>query len=236
MKQCILGIIALVAVACSQNDSGSDPVGPSQKHLISKITFGGTATVFSYSGDKIVRKETSYSNGETDVTEYTYSGELITKVKSYTRFEDLTTDYIDETTFTYDGDIIVSSINVNNGSVYNSTYQYDKEKLVSRTEYKSNGNVNVYYEYTVDSKGNLITENSMSNDGSYEYNFSYDVKSNMYRDMFPDSFKKIMHIGENNIKTGNGISYTYEYDSYGYPTKQTASDGSNSLSYLIEYK
>ncbi|RMZ60982.1 hypothetical protein D1632_03155 [Chryseobacterium nematophagum] len=247
MKKFIIAFIAL-AITSSCNSSNDDISTPSQPVvnttpiLPTTVSDNLSGTLYNYKysyydGNKI--KEIVQDNGVKYT--YTYSGNNI--IKEQTTFSGQS-KLIKE--FSYASSGMITSVKVTSNLtspttaiVYTKDIQILDNKHIKYDEYSPiSGNVVSSVEAYFDNNGNLIKKV----DGGIEINSTFDTKSNPFNNimgykilnMVEDSIGGLIGegmAGSNNILTMNSATYTYIYNSNGYPTRMTSSSTGRITSY-----
>jgi YD repeat-containing protein len=203
---------------------------------ISKIvtTYLGTIESYTY----------SYVNNLVSKIEYYYSGDIFSSESSFTNFVyqngklisnsvrnihsahgNATMSPLFIVNYSYTGDLISSYLD----TTYNTTgvYNYDStDRLIS----VGSG----VYEYYPD--GNLYKYTTSDPNYNKTYN-SYDTKNNPFRlGGFTSEYLKLNVIPFNNPTSMNNETYTYQYNSAGYPTQKITTDGGLTKTTLYYYE
>lgn len=260
---CLFGALTVLLASCSNDDSSEKAVNAILPKTI-KITNPGYPSensngVLTYEGNKLV----SISNEERR-TDYTYEGNLIVKAITYD-IVDGKNDKTVEESYKYSNGKLSASFYVRNFTweypfgqyAGRSVYTYQNDGTLKRERYSTNSETKVekkdnYDETLTFQNGNLIklvaidTNSSLGNIRTSIYEF--DQKSNPYKNVLGYN----LLIEEENTNANNLVKHTYsyagsesilhsnktsyEYDTNGYPVKQTyyKSDGVT-VSEIIEY-
>lgn len=168
---------------------------------------------YTYTGDVITKiEDTDVQKGITTVGEYTYkNGKIFSVLKSVIHYYYLKPEYESLKKYTHNEDGTVS-------------YQFYKVNSVTGAE---EGQGDISGKLTL-KNGNIVREDW--SDGSYIY--EYDNKNSIYKnvlgfnlllnsDSSPNNLLKSISIYNNYVNTP--VIYQYEYNSEGYPVKSNAS-------------
>ena len=99
----------------------------------------------------------------------------------------------------------------------------NKKKLMKETEYRSDGTINMWYEYEYDQNGILKTRTSYKPDGTIHKQSEYNA-GELIRTMDYSTDRTLC------------FQYDYEYDEKGNMTKLTAYNDDGTISYISEYE
>ena len=170
---CLLAIVAVSLTSCS-SDSSSDQ-NPSNDVLVRKVIYDygsldyGDTVEYTYNGNKLLKG--LYSDGS--VENFTYSGDLITKI------ELLSEGYVIYTeNFIYDSSNRLIKYNLlEDGFNEQETFVYNNDGTATATYGTGVGaNVSTYY-YENDELIKIV-----GSDG-HTYNYTYDSKNSPYRNV-----------------------------------------------------
>ncbi|RCU44997.1 hypothetical protein EIZ47_01935 [Chryseobacterium lacus] len=240
-------IASVTSVISCTNDNDPLPIVPTgglvPKTIERSYSQGWpTSTVtYTYDGNKI--KEINI-NPQVDVSKgkFTYTGDNITKLEVFSgpNFTPYTVS-----TFEYANDKLskVTSIYNSNTTVRNYTYNTDGTVTeVTTGAYNSNK------KYTL-SSGNIAKTEYLDNNGNVVSTdtATFDAKNNIHKNITGLSkifnleglFWDLIQADANNRLTYNqgtmNTTYTYEYNSEGYPTKRVETKGTNTTTSVITY-
>lgn len=210
-----ISIIALLA-SCKKSDKNSDtPQSKKLKYLTQVTIVQGTTTSFTnYTYDDKNRLSTMKSGDNT--TTYTYNGNNLVSIEVANSSD----SFRDVTAFTYANDGTISSahetIYRNNALSSDIVYNY----LVVNGWITERHHENIYVDkYTHDDKGNVTTFFSAVSNHTTTY--TYDDKPNKCTNGFPNP--NGYSFSPNNTISDGTVTYTYTYDTDGYPTGATLS-------------
>ena len=172
---------------------------------------------FYYEGDKVVRRLYKSLYGDSPGVEEVYS---------------------------YKDGLIVESLSEYKRMVTRIKYYYDSSKnLIKEERYEIYLDTEDTYESSIEYEyrdGNVQTEKlSYKHDYGYKHYYQYDNNFIPTKYSFPDAYKKIRDRSKNNITKyvgedeGFTIEHKYEYNSTGFPVKETYKDGN--VTVLYEY-
>ena len=209
----ISAIVLLASCKKSNNNTENPPVKKLKYLTRSTIVQGATTRFIDYTYDDKNRVSTAKIG--TTTTTYTYNGNNLFSIEAV----DQSAGYRKTTEHTYNNDGSVSSTHdlVYRNNVLSSDIVYNYLIVNGRI-------TEIHFEIyvskrTYDDKGNLI--NSYSGSGNYNTVGTYDDKPNIYTNGFPNP--NGLYFSPNNLVTSsddfkNNLSYTYTYDTDGYPT------------------
>jgi hypothetical protein len=126
-------------------------------------------------------------------------------------------------------------------SLDTSVFTFNDKNQVTRIQSQRAG----YLAYTYDSRGNIATSAGTGADGSVglfdNVTYNYDMQKNPFSQI-PSNNYFFMYIADNdastlinNIQFKNGDTYTYTYNSDGYPVKGTINIGSALIPIYFNY-
>jgi hypothetical protein len=207
----IFSVVVLTLASCSSNDDNtSSPVLPTQ--VIETINYGGnieTSTInFIYNGSKIVRAELG-----SDVADYTYTDNLITKLE-YKRNNEVITRH----EYIYDNNERLINIksfefdDISGDFGSNADYVYNSNGSVSFTVYSGN------LPDLIQSSSGTITLNaeglvaSVVSSTGYSYAYTYDTKNNPFKNIMGGN--KLLFFNDEATNNSNR-NYLSEVVSYG---------------------
>lgn len=222
---------------------------------LAQIITPSSTTTYSYNSQgKIIKTEKSNDpNYQYYYSNYTYNSngyctEIITESKSAPSGTIDKYKYVYEYNGTdqpYQSKQYYWDNATNNWSTtYNqlTSFQYDAIGNVIRVTYEDHYNL-----YTYDTNGNRLSyqEYYLKSGSTTQYfkqresTYTYDNKKNPWENLYPRVVKTFRDSKNNNLDLVNknfnelgatisnsNFSYTYEFNSEGYPTKQTGTDGS----------
>jgi hypothetical protein len=241
----LFSVFTLVLSSCSKDDVVSEvPTSPVVSYVLpSKIidisSNGETSTsLVTYNGNKIVQ---IVDNQEKTV--YTYSGDFITKVESFTNGNTIEGN----TLYTYENNKLKTLVNTE----YNGTLIY-KSKYVFT--HNTNGTVD-FLKYSINTanvetpsgsgkytflNGNLVKEE----EGLMVAVYEYDAKNNPMKNVL--GFDKLLD-DEASINNKTKVTRTYnsgtptvrvyqfDYNAAGYPTEERELNSSNVVDGKVQY-
>jgi hypothetical protein len=122
-----------------------------------------------------------------------------------------------------------------------SVFTFNNKNQLTRIQSRRAG----YLAYTYDSRGNVATSVIVGADNSVQFfdnvTYTYDTQKNPFSQIPPNNYF-FMYIADNdastlinNIQFKNGDTYTYTYNSDGYPVKGTINIGSAVLPIYFNY-
>jgi hypothetical protein len=257
MKQTLFMLLlaAMLATSCSKNNgSTKEPTKQEPTVLLTKVTNltpgdpdnGKALATFTYSGKRLTKAVINHysitPDIETDVFNYNGNGQLTGTTITHTLAN--TYNYL-SSAVTYNGSdpAKITFYKTNNVVASENTLTYQSGKL---TKWYNPNEVEVAYTY--DGNGHntkqVATEYSGGQPNGYVYPVSYltfDNKSNLtqalpywvyFRTGIQEEYLGYMP-GTNNALTvnddGTNLTYSYEYNSNGYPSKITI--GNNTYAY-----
>jgi YD repeat-containing protein len=134
-------------------------------------------------------------------------------------------------TFGYSGGILTSA-NSTWPSIYIANYTYDSSgRLID----KQVGSIHYTYEYYPD--GNLYKYTDSNDPTNNKIYNSYDTKNNPLRlGGFTPEYLTLYAVPMNNPTSMNNETYTYQYNSFGYPTQKITTDGSSTSTTVYTYE
>ncbi|RTY78247.1 hypothetical protein EKL97_14175 [Flavobacterium sp. LS1P28] len=239
---CLVTVTLLVITSCSKDESVSEPVTdtnstePITKVLVKKKirTYSANdivTTTYKYDGNKIV----SASNDGGFVANYTYTGNLITKIE-----ERVDNNFQSSQEYTYvDGKLATEVFKRNYGGTISYAYTYNANGTIS---YKLNQSG------TEGSAGILtIVNGNIVKIETFLYGiltvtqiFEYDNKHNPFKNVLGfnlliDTYKDMFFPNNRTKDSADGpdVNYTFKYDQNNFPTEKkrnnVSSGGSNDL-------
>lgn len=270
MKKLIISSLALFALAsCTSSDDAVEEIQPVDPTTILPTKFTETTqdnqtyvVTFKYDGTKLVE---SNDVGTNEKTVYTYSGDNIVKTQD---FEGTAIVYTREFTYT-NGRVTAEKItNKHSGGtlVYTKNFEYLSDNHVKYNEYSSstyNPGTGVHtnikstlYDVYISNNSNLITATSTYEGQTRTYNYSYDGQNNPMKNV--KGFLKINFllspegdVATNNLLTMNSTytgptngqsssSSVHTYNNNNFPTKTVTTYTStlfptNAHTFLTEY-
>jgi hypothetical protein len=253
MKKAIFlfSVVALFFISCSSSDDDSSN-NQSDFILLKKetrstlpINESGVETInYIYDGNKIKKITT---DTQSYYTEFTYSGELITKieVKSY-EGELLESNFYE---YNANNQLILSRyVGPSNSDFgYKRTFVYNTDGTVSYDEYIGDSISQTEFSATVTLSflNNDVSQYSRTSGNSTTIsNFIYDNKNNFYKNIL--GFDKIFGgsittgifhnvVSEINATAAGGtVTNSYTYNSQGYPITKTSDNTSLTVQYFYE--
>ena len=238
----------LVMTSCSSDDD-SNSVDPVTSALVKKTVStgmdGDRTSLITYNGNKIV----SIVINNVYKTNFTYTGDVITKVESLD--EKNVVDYVAE--YTYANGKVVSFTEKEAGEPYTSktNYTYNSDGTVSFSEISINATTGAVEDdgtgkYTF-KDGNLIkmVNSYVNGSESSVTTYEYDTKKNPYNNIL--GYNLLLDNEEsgsinNSVKrTSVSVSGTYVYattflyDGNNFPTEEKSFDSTGKLENTIQY-
>lgn len=242
MKKTVVILISIILFSCSNDDSGtSEPQLNTEGSLLKKAitSVGGTVIEdadYVCNGNKLAQIKRSTTN----YTNYTYTGNLITKAEIYVNNSLSSTG-----TFTYNSDQLIQSLLLSNTANmgYKSVYTYNPDGTISLTKYEGD----LISQNTVTENFKIFFTNGMVSkrekyqviNGNMEtltYEYTYDTKNNMYNSILGLN-KLTFYDNESALGSSNNVTSTtvtatntsnvavyttqYTYNSYNYPITKT---------------
>ena len=226
--------------------------------------YGQTAIEFVYNGTQLTKAICyAYSATVTQTANFSYNSQgqpnVITFDYSPAPFENSGFDSM--AVFSYNGNVI-DSMNVTNATL--TPFGSSQENVNYTFTYLNNNLINwsvpthVDHNYTFDANGNNIEETYITHDPNNDIiettnNITFDnhpaiAQSIPYWKYFITnpyyySFLLYTPFGTNNVVTSvvqegantYNVAYSYEYNSYGYPSEVTVNGFTSSFSYQFEY-
>ncbi|TRX02032.1 hypothetical protein [Flavobacterium gawalongense] len=227
----LLGVLMLNS--CSSNSETETK--PVDSVLVKKIILTHSANdietfTYKYDGNKIVSRK----NDGGFVSNYTYTGNVITKIEelSDNKFQS-SRDY------TYvDGKVATLVLKTNYDGTDTHSYTYNSNGTVSYKRTRSNG-VNTGILTIVN--GNIV-KNEVFYNGSLSstYTYEYDTKNNPFKNVL--GFNLLLDTNEemfspNNMTQDGGgtpaLNYTFKYDANGFPMERKLSDANYGSSHRL---
>lgn len=239
----LLSATLLTLTSCSKDESVSEPdtdtngTGTVSTVFVKKIirTYSANDIVTStymYNGNKIVLE----SNDGGFVANYTYTGNMITKIE-----EKVNNQFQSSREFTYvDGKVATKVWKRNYGGTTSYAYSYNSNGTVSYKRTQPTGtNTGVL---TI-ANGNIV-KNEVFNNGTLlnTYTYGYDTKNNPFKNVL--GFNLLLETDEemfspnNMIQDGGGsptFNYVLKYNDNGFPTEKKRSDVDRSSDELTQY-
>ncbi|MBS7565774.1 hypothetical protein KHS38_15300 [Mucilaginibacter sp. Bleaf8] len=260
MKQTLsmLLLAAMLATSCSKNNNETEePAKQEPTVLLTKVTNltpgdpdnGKVLASFTYNGKQLTKAVINHysitPDVETDVFNYNPSGQLTGTSITHTRADSY--NYVNSAIIYNGGDIAkITFYKSGNAVASDNTLTYQDGRLVM---WYNPNEVEITYNY--DSNGNNTKQvtkeyNSGKTTGSvYTANYlTFDNKTNLtkalpywiyFRTGLQEDFLSYLP-GANNVLTGNddgtSVTYKYEYNSNGYPSKITTATGTYAYEYI----
>lgn len=248
MKKAILLLLtSFVVLSCSSSDDDTtSPINGHENKLKSieyisyttdehgNHTSYKTKMDFSYGSNGYANKVKVYDEYDNSVRYeyYDYNGNEVEQWRySGTSNENITSNYF------YENGFIYKSINTEDEGPHIKKHKYNNSGDLIETEYLKGQNqqfVSVS-EFVYDNRGNVKKETIEYPQNTISYTYEYDNKNNPFKNVFPKSYLKIIFKGENNIINDNGDIIEYEYNSKGYPVKESQDYGDYTQTTLYEY-
>jgi len=220
-----LAIVAVTLISCSTDDStnSTPPAGATGtllKQIVETYEDGSISTLdYEYSGNKITKLTvvSDFGNGtETEVTNYTYTGEFLTKTEDYT---DGILDYTIDLEYDANDKLITETTIFPGQTPEVNTYVHNADGTVTFNE--AGGSIVVY---TYDN-GDLITEDNTN--GNQDYTIVYDNKNGALKNIhqrevfelmgyyaYNHNFLSYTNTGGASYNENETYSYTYNTDDY----------------------
>jgi len=225
-----IGIATLTS--CTEDDSittpPSDEVGVLLKKIIDTFDDGSTAeTIFTYNGNKLIKTEevADFGNGlETYIDEYTYTGELLTRI-DHSGSDSMGNPDSEYTILEYDA----------SNRLITETYYYASNTDVNTYVHNVDGTITfnesggMIYVYTF-VNGNIIQEDNTNGDS--DYTSTYDNKNGYLKNIHQSEVFALLGdlVFQNNLLTysntgglffNDNEANTYVYNSGDYPVTST---------------
>jgi hypothetical protein len=235
----------LVLTSCSKDDSPTiDPVTSTfVKKMVSTGIDGDVTTSITYNGNKVV----SFVSNNIYKTNFTYTGDLITKVESLDEKNviDSTIEYL------YKDGKVISSTEKEVGAAYNYKikYTYNSDGTVSFEEFKIDTTTGVEKEdgtigkYTF-KNGNLVKRESSYYGSENSVTYEYDAKYNPFKNVLGYNLlldNEELGSANNSVKNTrvSGSTYvntsTFVYDVNNFPTEEKSFDATGKLENTVQY-
>lgn len=259
MKYLSVILLLIIAFASCQKDedhhydsrSPSEPPTEPRCFVNHIIEGNGDNVELEYINNKISEVTEVFSSGAEEMHSiYEYNNGILSSVKVY---ENDTMTHKNEYVIENNRISKVSFFSIDNAgnlvpAAYETHYSYNSDDQISVVEYKENSIVTQRNEYTWEN-GNLKEEKyyTASNGSQFglwsTYAYTYDDQKNPLRgigiDFFVDSYNINNILEKLTSYTSEGSTdrqetYTYEYNSNGYPTKITKVDQNGSVN-IDEY-
>ena len=221
-----LFFLAIGIASCSSSDSAGSS-GVLLRKLITATNSGEYVSTYHYNGNKLdyIRMDDS------EIIDYKYSGDLISEI-NWTDEE----GQINQTTlFFYEADNLVKIVTQRPWQDFENTieFTYNADNTANFTTIGTGwdggmveGNPGKYF---FDDQSNIIKVEQYGPTGTTVVNYTYDNQSNPYYNI--TGMAKVMDYmaGPHNVLTVSGSSvmtYSYQYNSAGYPTSGSLDNGS----------
>jgi hypothetical protein len=220
----------LVITSCSKNEDEIPVVSSSP--LIKKIikNRGGSIEVsyFKYDGNKLV----SISNGTSFIANYTYTGNVITRIE-----ETINNQFQNSMDYTYfEGKLATSVLTRSYGSTISYTYTHNTNGTIS---YQQSNGGSISSGILTLLNGNIV-KNEVRSPTIVTYTYEYDTKNNPYKNIL--GFTLLINESEmyspNNLTVDNrnyGRNYKFKYDTNGFPIERQTFDSSGNSGDLNQY-
>lgn len=221
MKKLLLSLFAFTLFSCVSDDSDIPPANSGLKLVKIVETDLDDNTVLTsslnYTNDQITKVEGSESTGNTFKTEFVYENQNLVREN---HFENNTP--IGYIILNYTGDRVTSTASREEGIDYTNNYTYGNSGFVTSEKQYRNGELDDDRYYDRDNAGNIVR---------YEYDagyiaYSYDTAKNPFSIIYSDAVLKVNgpRFTKNNItketaSNGTVRTYTFTYNSEGYPTE-----------------
>jgi hypothetical protein len=202
----------LTLTSCSKDENTSEPVSSMLvKKKISTYSIDDiVTTTYKYDGNKIV----SASNDGGFVANYTYTGNVITKIE-----ERVNNQFQSSLEYTYvDGKVATEVFKRNYGGTNSYTYTYNANGTISYKLFQSGNETSTGLLTTVN--GNIVKKELFSNGILFSTQvFEYDNKNNPFKNVLGfnlliDTYED-MFFPNNRTKDsadGSDVNYTFKYD------------------------
>jgi hypothetical protein len=232
-------LVCIVLTCCSKNDDDSDQ-GELQTYL-TKITTSNSTTAYYYDeNNRITLEEVTSTSSQVTLYRnfYNNNGQLIERTADYT---DESFDYKYTYHYNAEGNLTKIETYIIEGGAAPSYHQK------SEADYSVPGKISIYrtpyfgtfpylqYEYSLDSKGNVLERlfysPSQILENTTQYTTFDDEKSPeqlLPKTSYVQSFNNNLTYTFTDNTSGelSNLAFTYEYNNDGYPTKSTSNTGS----------
>jgi hypothetical protein len=240
MKKLFLFVLAslLSLNSCSNIESKQS----AKNEILPKkiITTSGTGSIISstditYDGNKIIG--TKSSSGEYQI--YKYTGTFLTRIESY----DASGKLVLEDNYTYANGKLDKNVFIDNGSTpIETTYTYNQDGTISFVESRLQGSFLTNGKFFL-TNGNITSIETSNTNYTGTYTFEYDSKNSPtknflgYNLLLPGNNYEILQSKNNLLKyveKGNTETFSYVYNSDGYPTERKIYHNGN-LESIVQY-
>jgi hypothetical protein len=238
----VLGLMICLAAGCKK-DNQSKKIYLLKEEIIDEGSQSGLPDTTTYSYDDNNRMTTIVTGSHPDQLSYAISYDGQGRVSVGKKINNNGALVI-EFDFFYRADTVGYYSYGPNFAHDTTVFIFNDKKQLVRKQTKHSG----YQILTFDSRGNVSSSEYFNADGSndlYNYtNYEYDSQKNPFVDMAPNNyfFMYLAYVDEssliNNVVIKNADTYTYTYNSDGFPVKAMADFGrtlaSISYNYIIK--
>lgn len=246
MKKIILLLIAISLVSCSNDDNSSPDENSIPAQKPSRIVTLGLSSIgfnnIEYENNKILRENYYYGA----FTQYTYTGNLITKLQKFD--SDKSIQFTIE--YSYTNGKLASSVKwmgKDDTEYYKIKYVHNNDNTVTFQEFYRNPIKGVEEKTALSGtltykSGNLVKSEVKNFDTFSVYNYEYDTKNSPLKNVvgFNLLLDREHDLSVNNVIKISGIvtkttgnketsyylsTYTYDYDENDFPTERKNFDG-----------
>ena len=219
----LLSIISIVTIffVCSALINNDISSTDNQIKLV-RITEGEEITNLFYQNNVLVKTVSSNpSNDYSSVNELLYEKNKLKKRMYYDLLSSGKKENLETITYNYNGNLISDEISRTSDSTFFSSYKYNSDgRLKNKSEFNSKGLLQVTFEYSYYSNGNLQQEIETSGkDVQVTLYKAYDTKKNPFKQIYQNELAVIDLVTLNNLLSFAETTFEYEYNKADFPNK-----------------
>jgi hypothetical protein len=240
MKKTLFFLCTSILLICSCSEN--EPVGEEAPNILIEkiISSDGKIQTFRYSGNRL---DTIVYDKDSAIV-YSYSGELISKAEILDSNYEPTGKY---ETYSYSKNTRSKKYYHNNILIKEEFFTYNLDRTFVKTIKKYNISNNALIGSLIeknylDLNGNIIKKEKLEENNSISQtdSFTYDDKNGMFRNLLLSVYFSNVGKGANNLtnhqsSSGTNITYTYQYNDFGYPISSTETKKILNINKIVIY-